>query len=79
MSRINRDKDTQDRVMCPACGGTGCETVLASADVPFLFPCCEWCKGQGRLTRETYNQFNLKQQQKKNMVGPSPSAKAVYE
>ena len=70
-SRTKKDENTE-QVICPACGGTGCETVLPSADVPFLFPCCEHCRGQGRLTMDAYREFVDRQcQPKKAVVCPT--------
>lgn len=70
------ERPQEELVICPACGGTGCETTLASADVPFLFPCCEICSGRGRLTRAAYHEFIDRQDRprrpRKTLVLPTP-------
>ena len=66
----------EEQVLCSACGGTGCETTLASADVPFLFPRCEICAGQGRLTKAAYHKFIDQQDRPKRKTLVLPASRS---
>ncbi len=49
----------QDTHTCPECKGSGCtaQPLRAPDDSLFLFPRCELCKGQGRLSDLRYTSY----------------------